>query len=153
MFSKKIRININFYLTFLLFLLMLFTLQVSPLVKASSGLEINLLKSLEGHKVRIVDESGEVLETVTIDAMGKAKFKENISEGASVEMDIDAPLTMRQLNEKNVYGMEYSYVITIVLLLCVLEAVMFHFYYKKKIRNEYGFLMEYALNEELDGDE
>lgn len=135
-----------------LLLTMVMTLLMMGTVMAG-GFSLSFYQAMEGQEINMVDEAGNVLETVTIDAMGRANFTQPLLEGYTLEMDLSEPEDLESIRGRVVTGYSLATVIGIAVLVGVLVFGITAIYLKRTLEKKYEFLLEYEYNALLDDDE
>ena len=136
--------------TFFSLVILLILLVISGSSVYAEGLNLSFYQALEGKKVSIVDGNGGIIETVVIDAMGNANFKNSIAEGQKLEMNLDTPEDMDSINQRVVYGYELKTVVGLVITVAFLVFVATYLFMKQTMSKKYEYLMDYAYNERFD---
>jgi hypothetical protein len=116
----------------------------------AQGLEIQFYQALKGQEISIVDSNGTIVETTTIDAMGNAKFSNDIEEGQQLTMNLSEAEDTETTNARIVYGIPVKNVIIIVLLVGIGVFAVTYYFIRRTIYHEYEQLIDYAYNERYD---
>lgn len=135
----------------MILMLLISLITIGPVL--AGGFNISFYQAMEGQEINMVDDAGNVIETVIIDAMGRATFTQSLTEGYSLEMDLDSPQYLESISGRADEGYSLIALIGLALITSILAAGITALYVKMKIEKKYEFLLDYQYNALLDDDD
>ncbi len=131
-------------------ILMLLMIITTSMPVMAAGFDVEFYQGLEGQTIKMVDSAGNIVESQTIDAMGKAYFKSEMQESYSLEMDQNEAQDVEAMNKNVTNGIPILYVIILMGAELAVVLALTSNHYKQKVKKKYDFLMDYEYNAQLD---